>query len=86
MIRLKIRNITFELNEETGESTIKKNSEDIPLHTKNPIEAFNTFWQSAGTEMLNEIKNKLSDHGFNRWTGERTTKEREAEICRKQYP
>lgn len=78
MIRLKIRNITFELNEETGVSTIKKDGEEILLHTKNPIEAFNTFWQSAGTEMLNEIKNKLSDLGFNWWTGERTTKESEA--------
>lgn len=78
MIKLKIRNITFELNEDSGESAIMKDGEKLLLKAENPIEAFNTFWQSAGTEMLNEIKNKLSDHGFNRWTGERTTKESEA--------
>lgn len=83
MIRLKIRNITFELNEDTGESTIKKNSEEIPLYTNNPIEAFNTFWQSAGTEILHEIRNKLEATGFNRWTGERVLKEREIKTCQK---
>lgn len=52
--------------------TDKTNNKEI-LHTDNPIEGFNTFWQEAGAKVLNEIKDKLEAYGFNRWTGEKET-------------
>lgn len=70
MIRYKIKNIAYVLNEETGDAFIVKENEII-LRTKNPIEGFNTFWQSAGSKLANEIKDKIEAHGFNRWTGEK---------------
>lgn len=70
MVRYKIKSTAYVLDEETGETLIMEN-EIISLRTKNPIEGFNTFWQSAGFKMLNEIKDKIEAHGFNRWTGEK---------------
>lgn len=70
MVRYKIKNIAYMLDEETGDTLIAEENEII-LHTQNPIEGFNTFWQSAGSKVLNEIKDKIEAHGFNRWTGEK---------------
>ncbi len=71
MVRYKIKDTAYILNEETGDTLIVEENEII-LHTENPIEGFNTFWQSAGFKVLNEIRDKLVAHGFDRWTGEKS--------------
>lgn len=71
MVRYKIKGTAYILDEETGNTLIVEENEII-LRTNNPIEGFNTFWQSAGFKVLNEIKDKLEAHGFDRWTGEKS--------------
>lgn len=71
MIKYKIKNTSYVTDEESGDTVVTEENGTIVLHTDNPIEGFNTFWQEAGTKVLNEIKNKLEAHGFNRWTGEK---------------
>lgn len=69
MIEYKIRNITYSCNEETGECVITDNGEKF--YAENYIEGFNNFWQRAGFLVLQDIKDKLEAHNFNRWTGEK---------------
>lgn len=72
MVRYKIKGTAYILDEETGDTVIVEENGITALHTKNPIEGFNTFWQSAGFKVLKEIKDKLEAHGFDRWTGEKS--------------
>lgn len=71
MIRYKIKNTAYVLNEETGDTLVLGENDTVILHTKNPIAGFNTFWMCAESRLLNEIKDKIEAHGFNRWTGEK---------------
>ena len=71
MIKYKIKNTAYSTNEETGETLVVDDNETVVLHSDNPIEGFNTFWQEAGAKVLNEIKDKPEAYGFNRWTGEK---------------
>lgn len=71
MIKYKIKDIAYTADEETGDTLVTQEGQIVLIRTKNPIEGFNTFWQSAGSKVLNEIKDKIESHGFNRWTGEK---------------
>lgn len=71
MIRYKIKNTAYVLDEETGDTLVLGENETVILHTNNPIVGFNTFWGAAGFEILKEIRDKIKPHGFNRWTGEK---------------
>lgn len=70
MIRYKIKDIAYECDEETGRSRVIIGGRSTE-HT-NPIEAFNSFWGTAGFQMLEALRDKLEERGFDRYTGERS--------------
>ncbi len=67
MIKLRIRNILFVCDEETGKCRI--------INVDNPIEAFNMFWGRAGDILLNEVRDAIEKNGFNRYLGVKNGKE-----------
>lgn len=69
MIRKKIGNITFECDEETGKSRVT--TEEECIEEDNPIIAWNLFWDRAGFRLGQELRDKLSEHGFDRFLGKR---------------
>ena len=70
MIRYKIKDITYECDETTGRSRVMIGERVTEFG--NPIEGFNSFWGSAGFQLLEELRSKLEANGFDRWTGERS--------------
>lgn len=73
MIKLRIRNISFVCDEETGKCRIFGADEDI--NVDNPIEAFNMFWGRAGDILLNEVRDAIEKNGFDRYLGVKNGKE-----------
>lgn len=73
MIKLRIRNILFVCDEETGKCRIFGADEDI--NVDNPIEAFNMFWGRAGDILLNEVRDAIEKNGFDRYLGVKNGKE-----------
>lgn len=73
MIKFKIRGVSYACNEQTGECTIIGAGWSTIMY--NPIEAFNTFWQMAGYDLLREIRDAIEKNGFNRYTGVKYGKE-----------
>ena len=69
MIKYKIKDIAFECDEKTGRS--RTIIADRITEYSNPIEGFNSFWGSAGYQLLEEVRDKIAANGFDRWTGER---------------
>lgn len=67
MIRKKIKNITFECDEETGKSRVMTENECI--EEDNPLIAWNLFWSRAGFMLGQELRDELSKHGFDRYFG-----------------
>ena len=70
MIRYKIKDIAYECDETTGRSRVMIGERVTEFG--NPIEGFNSFWGSAGFQLLEELRSKLEANGFDRWTGERS--------------
>lgn len=69
MIRYKIKDIAYECDEVTGRSRVMIGERETEF--SNPIEGFNSFWGSAGFQLLEELRSKLEANSFDRWTGER---------------
>lgn len=69
MIKKKIGNIAFICNEETGKCSIVDGDKEITEN--NPIVAWNIFWSRAGYVQCNQLRDKLEENGFNRYTGEK---------------
>lgn len=70
MIRYKIKEIAYECDETTGRSRVIIGGRVTEF--RNPIEGFNSFWGSAGFQMLEKLRDKLEANCFDRWTGERS--------------
>jgi hypothetical protein len=68
-VAYKVKDVAYECNIVTGRSRVKI-GERITEY-RNPIEGFNSFWGSAGFQLLEGLRDKLAEHGFDRWTGER---------------
>lgn len=69
MTRYKIRDITFECDEVKGTATV-----GTPGHEEyfsNAIEGWNTFVSCALQPLERDLRDKLEENGFNRWTGTR---------------
>ena len=69
MTRYKIRDITFECDEVKGTATVR-----TPGHEEyfsNAIEGWNTFVSCALQPLERDLREKLEENGFNRWTGTR---------------
>ena len=69
MIRKKIGAITFECDEVTGKSRVTTENECIT--EDNPLIAWNIFWSRAGYQLGQELRDRLSEHGFDRYLGTR---------------
>ncbi len=69
MIRYKIKDIAYECDETTGQSRVIIGGR--VTECRNPVEGFNSFWGSAGFQLLEALRDKLEANGFDRWTGER---------------
>ena len=69
MIKYKIKDIAFECDETTGRS--RTIIADRVTEHNNPIEGFNSFWGSAGYQLLEDVRAKIASNGFDQWTGER---------------
>ena len=68
MIRYKVKDIAYECDETTGRSRLIIGG--IKIEYQNAIECFNSFWGTAGFRMLENLRDKLEENGFDRWTGE----------------
>lgn len=69
MIRYKIRNIAFECDEVNG--TGKVLTAEREEYFSNAIEGWNSFVNAALHPLECELRDKLEENGFNRWTGRR---------------
>lgn len=69
MIRLKIRQVAFECDEEKGIAKVITPTEQVEF--ANPIEAWNAFKSRALGPLDKELRDAIERYGFNRWTGEK---------------
>lgn len=67
MIRFKIRDVAYECDETTG--TAKVFTPGSVETFTNAIEAYNVFKSYALQPLERDIRNRLEENGFNRWTG-----------------
>lgn len=67
MVRLKIRDVTFECDETKGTARVTTQNEQIEFN--NPIVAWNAFTSRALGPLENELRDAVERNGFNRWTG-----------------
>jgi len=78
MIRYKIRDVAYECDETQGTATVKAPSGDIAF--SNAIEGWNYFTGLAFFPLERDLRNKLQENGFNRWTGTRKLDYTESEL------
>lgn len=69
MIRLKIRQVAFECDEEKGIAKVVTPTEQVEF--ANPIEAWNAFKSRALGPLDKELRDAIERYGLNRWTGEK---------------
>ena len=67
MIRLKVRDVSFECDESKGIARIITPTEQVQF--PNPIEAWNAFTARALAPLDKELRDAIERYGFNRWTG-----------------
>lgn len=67
MIKYKIRDIAFECDEVKG--TAKLLTPGYEEYFSNAIEGWNTFVSYALHPLERDLREKLEENGFNRWTG-----------------
>ena len=78
MIRYKIRDVAYECDETQGTAMVKAPSGDIAF--SNAIEGWNYFTGLAFFPLERDLRNKLQENGFNRWTGTRKLDYTESEL------
>ena len=78
MIKYKIRDIAFECDEVKG--TAKVLTPGYEEFFSNAIEGWNTFVSDALQPLERDLREKLEENGFNRWTGERKLYPTESEL------
>ena len=66
-IRYKVKDVAYECDVVSGESKVVIG--DRITKYPNAIEGFNSFWGSAGFQLLEEVRDALERNGFDRWTG-----------------
>lgn len=66
-IGYKVKDVAYECNVVTGQSKVIIG--DRVTEFRNPIEGFNSFWGSAGYQLLEKLRDKLEENGFDRWSG-----------------
>ena len=69
MVRLKIRDVSFECDETKGIARVTTPTERVDF--PNAIEAWNAFKARAFGPLEQELRDALERYGFNRWTGEK---------------
>lgn len=69
MIKYKIRDITFECDEVKGTAIVGTPGHEE--HFSNAIEGWNTFVSCALQPLECDLRDRLEENGFNRWTGTR---------------
>ena len=69
MIKYKIRDITFECDEVKGTAIV--GTPGYEEYFSNAIEGWNTFVSYALQPLERDLREKLEENGFNRWTGTR---------------
>lgn len=79
MIKYKIKLVAFECDEEKGTATVIVDGEP-KISFKNAIEGWNYFTGLAFFPLERDLRNKLQENGFNRWTGTRKLDYTESEL------
>ena len=69
MIKLKIKQVTFECDPVHGTAKVATPTEQEKFD--NAIEGWNFFTSRALAPFADELRNALEENGFNRWTGVR---------------
>ncbi len=67
MIRLKVRDVSFEWDESRAMAKVTSPAEQAEY--TNPIEAWNAFTARALAPLEKELRDAIERYGFNRWTG-----------------
>ncbi len=67
MVRLRIRDVSFECDETKGIARVTTPTERVDF--PNAIEAWNAFKARAFGPLEQELRDALERYGFNRWTG-----------------
>ena len=78
MIRYKVRDVTFECEETAGIAHVR--APDYDETFQNAIEGWNSFTSLALRPMEIDLRDRLEENGFNRWTGNRRFDYTESEI------
>lgn len=78
MIRVKIKEVAFECDEEKGIGRVIVDG--YTTEYKNAIEAWNTFSIKALYPFEKALRDGLEKNGFNRWTGTRKFDYTESEL------